>query len=101
GQFALRYEHEERSDTKAIAHATDAKCVYGPKFDEMDRFSQTFVVAHETLHHVLGHIPRGAILYKREKGRFSFKVFNIACDAGINWILDNLPDVDKTGRASC
>jgi predicted metal-dependent peptidase len=99
GQLALRYLHEANASTSHIAYATDKKCVYGPRFAAMCRFSQTFVVAHETMHHALGHIEHGALLYKREGARFSPLGFNIAADAIINYVLEVLPDVDKLGTS--
>jgi predicted metal-dependent peptidase len=97
GQLALRYAHVVDINTKHIAYATGKKCVYGPRFGEMDRFSQAFVVFHEVFHHVLAHIEHGALLYKREGSKFNPIAFNIACDAIINFVAETLPDVDKLG----
>src|SRR3546814_495853 len=94
--LALRYAHVGDAHSKHIAYATGKKCVYGPKFAELDRFSQAFVVFHEVMHHVLAHLEHGALLYKREGARFNFIAFNIACDAIINYVAEALPDVDKS-----
>lgn len=99
GRLAMQYKHVGTDDDRYIAYATDSKCVYGRRFAMMDRFQQSFVMAHETFHHVLGHIPMGAILYKRDPKRFSFKIFNIACDAVINHVCANLGDPDKSNSA--
>lgn len=96
GRLAMKYMHLGTADDRAIAFASSKKCFYGPRFARMDRFSQTFVMAHETMHHALAHIEHGAILYKRDPKGFSFKIYNIACDAIINWILEHLPDPDKS-----
>lgn len=106
GRLALRYRHIGFTDVDGsasagrplpIAYATAKECRYGPRFAIMDRFSQAFVVAHETFHHALAHIQHGAVLYKREPKRFSFKIFNIACDAIINYACDKLPEPKETG----
>jgi hypothetical protein len=97
GQLALRYHHVGNASTPHIAYATGTKCVYGPRFAQMDRFSQTFVVFHEVMHNVLAHLQQAAILYKREGSRFNGIAFNIACDAIINYVAETLPDVDKMG----
>src|SRR3546814_608967 len=94
--LALRYAHVGDAHSKHIAYATGKKFVYGPKFAELDRFSQAFVVFHEVMHHVLAHLEHGALLYKREGARFNFIAFNIACDAIINYVAEALPDVDKS-----
>lgn len=99
GQLALQYGHKPHNDPKIIAYAMDKSCYYGPRFLTLDRFQQAFVVMHETMHHVLGHIDRGALIYKREGSRFSPKIFNIACDAPINWMADRLPHSDATSNA--
>lgn len=99
GQLALHYAHKPHSDPNVIAYAADKSCYYGPRFLGLDRFQQAFVVMHETMHHVLGHIPRGAVLYKREGERFSPVIFNIACDAAINWMADKLPHADGTSAS--
>lgn len=96
GRLAIRYPHIGVTGTPYVAWATDKKCFYGPRFAEMDRFSQTFVMAHETLHHELAHIPHGAILFKRDPKGFSFKIYNIACDAIINWVLEHLPTPEQS-----
>src|SRR3546814_15798954 len=93
--LALRYAHVGDAHSKHIAYATGKKCVYGPKFAELDRFSQAFVVFHEVMHHVLAHLEHGALLYKREGARFNFIAFNIACDAIINYVADALPEVSS------
>src|SRR3546814_16191641 len=76
--------HVGDAHSKHIAYATGKKCVYGPKFAELDRFSQAFVVFHEVMHHVLAQLEHGALLYKREGARFNFIAFNLACEAIIN-----------------
>lgn len=96
GRLAMQYKHVGTDDDRYIAYATEGRCVYGRRFALMDRFEQSFVMAHETFHHVLGHIPMGAILYKREPKRFSFKIFNAACDAVINHVCANLGDPGKS-----
>ena len=97
GRLAMQYKHVGTDEPQYIAYAIEKRCVYGHRFALMDRFSQAFVMAHETFHHVLGHIPMGAVLYKRDPKRFSFKVWNIACDAVINHVCAHLPDPDKGG----
>lgn len=99
GRLAMQYSHVGTTDERYIAYATEKKCVYGMRFALMDRFSQAFVMAHETFHHVLGHIPMGAILYKREPKRFSFKIFNIACDAIINHVCSKIGGPEKSASA--
>jgi predicted metal-dependent peptidase len=99
GRLAMQYSHVGTTDDRYIAYATAKKCVYGRRFALMDRFSQAFVMAHETFHHVLGHIPMGAILYKREPKRFSFKIFNIACDAIINHVCSKIGGPEKSASA--
>lgn len=82
--LALLQVHRGDPNTDAIAYASKDGCFYGPRFVAMNRHQQAFVVGHETLHRVLGHIEAGAILYKREGSTFMGQVFNIACDAVIN-----------------
>lgn len=95
GMFALKHRHLPAPNSKEIAFTVNGVCYYGPRFAQMDRPSQTFVVAHETLHNVLAHPQQGAILYKRYGKNFHFRTFNIAADAIINYCLERLPDVDK------
>lgn len=94
GKLAIKYKHVGTDDKRYIAYAKEKQCVYGYRFGQMDRYSQSFVVCHETLHHAFGHIEQGAILYKRDPRGFSFKLHNIACDAQINYILEHLPNPD-------
>jgi len=100
GRIAMRYAHRVDMQTSAVAYARLKECVYGPRFARMHRFSQAFVMAHETAHHMLGHIPQGAILYKQSPRTFSFKAYNIACDAIINWICENLPNEKNASSAT-
>lgn len=100
GRIAMRYAHRVDMHTSAVAYARMKECVYGPRFARMHRFSQAFVMAHETAHHMLGHIPQGAILYKQSPKTFSFKAYNIACDAVINWICENLPNEKNASSAT-
>lgn len=100
GRIATRYVHKVDMQTSAVAYARMKECVYGPRFARMHRFSQAFVMAHETAHHMLGHIPQGAVLYKQSPRTFSFKAYNIACDAIINWICENLPNEKNASSAT-
>lgn len=96
GRLSSKYTHIGTNDDRYIAYTDGKRCYYGQRFAEMDRYSQSFVVCHETAHNFLGHIQQGALLYKRDPKGFSFKIHNIMCDAQINWMLENLPQADNS-----
>ncbi len=96
GRLALKYRHVGSATCKHIAFPTLKSIVYGPRFALMDRFSQSYVMARESMRHALGHIQIGAIHYKRDKTGFSFKVWSMACDSIINNVLENLPEPDQS-----
>ena len=99
GRLALKYRHVGSATCKHIAFPTLKSIVYGPRFALMDRFSQSYVMARESMRHALGHIQIGAIHYKRDKTGFSFKVWSMACDSIINNVLENLPEPDQSRDA--
>lgn len=99
GRLALKYRHVGSATCKHIAFPTLKTIVYGPKFALMDRFSQSYVMARESMRHALGHIQIGAIHYKRDQRGFSFKVWSMACDSVINHVLEHLPPPDQSRDA--
>lgn len=88
GSLAMRLIPVERSDVETMA--TDGKFLfYSRKFlDAITASVTTFVVAHEVLHCALGHHCR--------RGNRDHKLWNIACDYVVNWLLKEagftLPD---------
>jgi hypothetical protein len=99
GRLALKYRHVGSPHLKDVARPTLKTIVYGPKFAVMDRFSQSYVMARESMRHALGHIHMGAIHYKRDTRGFSFKVWSMACDSIINHVLERLPEPDQARDA--
>lgn len=96
GRLALKYRHTGNAWQEHIAKPVKGGVVYGPAFAVMDRFSQSYVMARESMRLALGHIQLGAIHYKRDKSGFSSKVWSMACDSIINNVLENLPTPDQS-----
>jgi hypothetical protein len=96
GRLALKYRHTGDAWCKHIAMPVKNGVIYGPQFAIMDRFSQSYVMARESMRLALGHVQLGAIHYKRDKTGFSSKVWSMACDSIINNVLENLPTPDQS-----
>lgn len=68
--------------------ATDGRTVFaGPQYPTLAAAERRFVLAHEFLHVVLGHIPRTKLLARREGPAFDRDLANLTQDALINTSL--------------
>lgn len=94
GRLALKYAHDGAPELKVVAMPTRARILYGPQFALMDRCSQAYVMCRESLRLSLAHVHQGAIIYRRERHEFSSKVWSMASDSIINFVLEKLPQAD-------
>jgi predicted metal-dependent peptidase len=83
---ALGLDYQDSEDCEIAA--TDGKRVFaGPGFENLRQPEKRFVLAHEFLHVILGHVPRLRLLEKREGCRFDRRLANLVQDALINTSL--------------
>jgi predicted metal-dependent peptidase len=88
--IALWVPYFSSDTTEQVAYTDGRKVVAGQRFwDDFEPLERAFILCHEILHVALRHVPRGTFAYRtsREHGM----VWNIACDAVINYALGKMP----------
>ena len=93
--IALWVPYRAVADDGFVAYTNGQEVVFGGKFWDYQPLERAFILCHEILHVALRHCQRG-LKYARQSSAHAH-IWNIACDAIINYSLDGLDWLQTPG----